>query len=569
MLFPENQGFKNIPLAEYPRPQLVRNSYFSLNGEWELEISNDSSIPKRFSDRIIVPFSPESPLSGAKRGPKANEFLFYKKLFSLSTEFMRERLIIHFGAVDFSVELFINGHNIGSHFGGYTAFSFDITNFVSIGENEIILKVNDPSDTSYHSRGKQKEKRGGIWYTSQSGIWQSVWLESVPRDYISSLLIVPSVERSTVSITVNSESDLKCRIHFNGNTYHATTNEPYTLTLENFVAWTPETPKLYEFSVSLENDDHVSSYFAMRDFSVGKDEKDIPRLMLNGRPYFHNGLLDQGYFGYGLYTPESDEMMISDITRAKEMGFNMLRKHIKIEPMRWYYHCDRLGVLVWQDMINGGGKYDPFVISSPLITKKHFKDNRYSWFSRSEEEGRKEYYRELEEMIRQLINVPSIAMWVPFNEGWGQFDAAKAVDLIRSIDNTRTIDHASGWHDQGISDVKSLHVYFTKYKFSPDKKGRAVVLSEFGGYNHRIEGHSFTSKNFGYKHLKTPDDLKKALTRLYSEEIFPAIEKGLSAAVYTQLADVEDEVNGLITHDRAMLKLPADVIRDIVEYKNN
>lgn len=369
-------------------------------------------------------------------------------------------------------------------------------------------------------------------------------------------------------MTVRSETDTDCIIEFNGESFNAKSNLPFNLPVENFIAWTPETPRLYEFSATLGND-RVESYFAMRSFSVGKDEKGIPRLMLNGRPYFHNGLLDQGYFGYGLYTPESDEMMISDIARAKEMGFNMLRKHIKIEPMRWYYHCDRLGMLVWQDMINGGRQYNPLVISTPLITKIHFKDSHYSWFARSDEEGREEYYRELHEMIEQLINVPSIAMWVPFNEGWGQFDAAKAVELIRSIDKTRTIDHASGWHDQGISDVKSWHVYFTKYRFTPDRYGRAVVLSEFGGYNYRVEGHSFTKRDFGYKHLKSPEELRDALSRLYSEQILPAIEKGLAAAVYTQLADVEDEVNGLITHDRAEVKLPVEEIRKIVEYKND
>ncbi len=568
MLFPENKGSTNIPLSEYPRPQMVRDSYYSLNGKWDIRISESDAIVDEFDDEIIVPFSPESRLSGAKRAPRPSEFLFYRKKFYLSSDFMKDRLIINFGAVDFSADLYVNGHYIGSHRGGYTAFSFDITEWIFIGENEILLRVSDPSDTSYHSRGKQKEKRGGIWYTSQSGIWQSVWLESLPSDYISSLLIVPSLERSCVYITVRSASDTECEIVFNGKIHSARSNEPYALYLESFIAWTPESPMLYEFSACL-GDDRADSYFAMRSFGVGKDSRGIPRLMLNGKPYFHNGLLDQGYFGYGLYTPESDEMMISDITRAKEMGFNMLRKHIKIEPMRWYYHCDRLGILVWQDMINGGGKYNPLVISSPLITKKHFRDDRYSWFARKDTEGRNEYYSELEEMINQLINVPSIAMWVPFNEGWGQFDAAKALDLILSIDKTRTVDHASGWHDQGIGDIQSLHVYFTKYIFSPDKKGRVVILSEFGGYNHKIEGHSFTSRNFGYKHLKTPEDLKKALTRLYSEEIFPSVEKGLSAAVYTQLADVEDEVNGLITHDRAMTKLPAQEIRRIVEYKNN
>ncbi|MBE6607830.1 MAG: glycoside hydrolase family 2 [Ruminococcaceae bacterium] len=568
MFFPQTPSCYDIPLPEYPRPQFVRNSYICLNGLWDYIITSENSIPQKYTGKIKVPFSPESKLSLVNQKLSAAETLWYRRNFDISEDFMKDRLIINFGAVDFFTDLYINGSLAGCHSGGYTSFSFDITEFIHLGENEIIVAVRDESDTSYHSRGKQREKRGGIWYTSQSGIWQTVWLESVPNAYISSLLIVPSLKRSSVSVTVCSDSQSSAVIEFDGKSYAAEVNEPCEIRLDNFIAWTPETPQLYEFSVTLEND-RIDSYFAMRSFSVKKDEKGIMRLFLNGKPYFHNGLLDQGYFGEGLYTPESDEMMISDIVRTKEMGFNMLRKHIKIEPMRWYYHCDRLGVLVWQDMINGGRHYNPLVISTPLITKIHFKDNRYSWFARSDKAGRDEYYRELEETVKQLINVPSLAMWVLFNEGWGQFDAAKAYEKLLSLDTTRTVDHASGWHDQGIGDIQSLHLYFTKYKFTPDKLGRAVILSEFGGYNYRVEGHSFNTRNFGYKHLKTPEELKNSLELLYKEQIFPAIEQGLAAAVYTQLSDVEDEVNGLITHDRAEIKLPTEEIRRIVEYKNS
>ncbi len=567
MFFPETPNFHEIPLPEYPRPQFVRNSYICLNGYWDYIICSENTIPKEYAGKIKVPYSPESPLSGVNKKLGVAETLWYRRNFDLTEDFMQDRLIINFGAVDFFADIYINRSLVGCHAGGYTAFSFDITEFVHLGENEIIVAVRDESDTSYHSRGKQKEKRGGIWYTSQSGIWQTVWLESVPNDYISSLLIVPSIERSSVSVTVISDCHTAAVIDFNGKSYAAAVNEPCEIHLDDFIAWTPETPKLYEFSVTL-GQDTANSYFAMRSFSVEKDDSGIMRLFLNSKPYFHNGLLDQGYFGDGLYTPESDEMMISDIVRTKEMGFNMLRKHIKIEPMRWYYHCDRLGLLVWQDMINGGRHYNPLVISTPLITKIHFSDSHYSWFARSDKAGRDEYYRELEETVKQLINVPSIAMWVLFNEGWGQFDAHKAYEKLLSLDKTRTIDHASGWHDQGIGDIQSLHVYFMKYKFAPDKLGRAVILSEFGGYNFRVEGHSFGKRNFGYKHLKSPEELKNALEALYKEEIFPAIEQGLAAAVYTQLSDVEDEVNGLITHDRAEIKLPAEEIRKIVEYKN-
>ena len=324
---------------------------------------------------------------------------------------------------------------------------------------------------------------------------------------------------------------------------------------EALYLWTPETPALYDVSITL-GEDHVQSYFAMRTVGTGRDAAGHPCLLLNGRPYFHHGVLDQGYWPDGLYTAPSDEALIYDIQLMKRLGFNMLRKHIKIEPMRWYYHCDRLGMLVWQDMPNGGGKYDLLAISAPLITRRHKKDNDYKRFARTDAAGRAEYYAGLDEMVRQLYNCPSVVMWVPFNEGWGQFDAAEAVRRIRALDQTRTIDHASGWHDQGAGDVQSLHVYFYQYRFRPDKRGRAVVLSEFGGYNLPLAGHTWNDANFGYRGYKTPEALEAAYRKLYETQIIPAKEKGLAACVYTQLSDVEDEVNGLVTYDRRAVKLP-------------
>ena len=318
-------------------------------------------------------------------------------------------------------------------------------------------------------------------------------------------------------------------------------------------------------------EDCVKSYFGMRKFGVEQDEAGTPRLFLNGKPYFHTGVLDQGYWPDGLYTAPSDAAMVSDIRAMKEMGFNMLRKHIKVEPLRWYYHCDRLGMLVWQDMPNGGGKYNLATISLPLLTGKHHSDGEkhYRRFARADARGRQAYYDELEEMVALLYNSPSVAMWVPFNEGWGQFDAAEAVRRIQAMDETRTIDHASGWHDQGIGAVQSLHVYFKPYKFAPDKLGRAVLLSEFGGYNRRIEGHCFNKKDFGYKRFESEEALLGAWRALYENEILPAKEQGLAAAVYTQLSDVEDELNGLLTYDRAVKKLPADAVREINERLKN
>ena len=305
------------------------------------------------------------------------------------------------------------------------------------------------------------------------------------------------------------------------------------------------------------------SYFAMRKIAVAKDKNGVPRLFLNNEPYFQNGLLDQGYWPDGLYTAPTDEALIYDISTAKAMGFNMLRKHIKVEPARWYYHCDRLGMLVWQDMPNGGRRYNPVIISAPLVTGIHLNDSAHALFARSDSEGRAQFKSELGELVNHLYNCPCICMWVIFNEGWGQFDARKMYDFVRSMDKTRVIDHASGWHDQGIGNVQSLHVYFKPYRFKPDKKGRAVVLSEFGGYNLPVAGHTWNAKNFGYKGYQTPEALGEAVKTLYETQIVPACKSGLAADVYTQLSDVEDEVNGFVTYDRRVEKLPEALMRAI------
>lgn len=547
-----------VPLPEYPRPQLERESFINLNGSWEYAITLGEMPPEKYDGIITVPFSPESELSGVSRTISCDEYLWYRRKLTLPEGFNEGRVLLHFGAVDQSARVYINGSEAGRHTGGYTGFTLDITELL-LPENELVVRVRDLSDSSYHSRGKQKTRRGGIWYTAQSGIWQTVWLESVPEKYITGLKILPLFDESAVEITVNTSCGCaeKCLISLCGKSFEADVGQPFVLPMLEFTPWTPEEPHLYFFDVSF-GADIVHSYFGMRKFSVQPDMKGHPRLHLNGKPYFHNGLLDQGYYSDGLYTPPSDEAMIFDIQTAKDMGFNMLRKHIKIEPMRWYYHCDRLGMLVWQDMINGGGRYNAFTISTPLITGIHFKDRHYGLFARKSEEGRRQYYAELEEMLSQLINVPSIAVWVPFNEGWGQFDAREAVKRILSRDKSRTIDHASGWHDQKIGEVKSLHVYFKQYRFKPDKLGRAVVLSEFGGYSQHIPEHSFSAKTFGYKRFKTSSALLAAFRELYETQIIPAKKAGLSAAVYTQLTDVEDEVNGLITYDREKLKLPPE-----------
>ena len=551
---------KNNVLPEYPRPQMRRSSFINLNGEWDYAFTAaGEKQPEKWQGKILVPFSPESELSGVGRRLMPDEYLWYRRDWVRPAD-MSGRVILHFGAVDQSCTVYINGLRAYRHRGGYLPFEFDATGFLSKEVNELSLSVRDLSDTSFHSRGKQSSSRGGIWYTPQSGIWQTVWAECIPKDCVKKLRITPNFDGAYVEVSADTVGESKASAIFDGQLYPL----PAKIPVPDFEPWTPENPRLYDFSVVC-GEDKVDSYFAMRKFSVETDSKGVKRLFLNGRPYFHNGLLDQGYWSDGMYTAPSDEALIFDIQTAKDMGFNMLRKHIKVEPLRWYYHCDRLGMLVWQDMINGGGQYNPAVVAAPLVTGIHLSDKNHKLFARGDMEGRVEYETELNEMIELLYNCPCIAMWVPFNEGWGQFDAARIAEKIANADPTRTIDHASGWHDQKIGDTKSLHIYFKKYDFKPDKLGRAVLLSEFGGYNLRCGGHSFSEKDFGYKKFKSEKELMKALEELYCKQIKPAHEKGLAAAVYTQLSDVEDEVNGLMTYDRKVVKISPDIMRMIVK----
>lgn len=556
---------ENCILTEYPRPQMRRNSYLNLNGRWEYAITDSDESPRRWDGTILVPFSPESALSGVGRSLQPGQTLWYRREVILPQGFIPAdgRLLLHFGAVDQEAAVYWNGRLLGRHMGGYNAFTLDATDALG-PRNSLVVRVHDDTDASFHSRGKQKTRRGGIWYTPQSGIWQTVWMEAVPRHYIESLRIVPLFDQSAVEVMVRCSQPLQCEATVDGRTVPFTSGEPARIPMPDFRAWSPEDPYLYDLSVTL-GEDRVESYFGMRKMEVRADRGGVKRLFLNGEPYFQSGLLDQGYWPDGLYTAPSDEALIYDIQTAKAMGFNLLRKHIKVEPMRWYYHCDRLGMMVWQDMPSGGGKYRFSTITLPLVTGIHRRDNHYRAFARAASQGRGEYMDELEEMVGQLFNAPSVVLWVPFNEGWGQFDSTLVMERLRALDPTRPVDPASGWHDQGAGELRSLHVYFKPFRFRRDRRGRALALSEFGGYNLRVDGHCFNQKDYGYRRLPDAAALWRDFSRLYEREVLPAVPRGLCASVYTQLSDVEDELNGLMTYDRRVVKLDADEVRELNE----
>ena len=558
---------------EYPRPQLQREHFQMLHGEWGYAIVPQSEEYSFESQgKILVPFSPEAYLSGVGRQLQPNEYLWYQRALTFTKEECqrkekKERCILHFDAVDQQAVVYVNDIEVAKHYGGYLPFEADITEYVSDAPCTLKVRVQDDSDTSYHTRGKQTLKRGGMFYTAQSGIWQSVWYEWVPENYVRKLKITPDYDSACVKIQIDSTTrfdTLQINLEDKEAQYEVlevSEDGKQQLVLKftdgKFKSWSPEEPYLYDFTLKADSDE-IDGYFAMRAFSVEKDEQGVPRFCLNHKPYFLNGLLDQGYWPDGLMTAPCDEAFIYDIELAKKTGFNMIRKHIKIEPLRWYYHCDRLGMIVWQDMINGGTTYNMmwacYMPTGLPFLGRVIKDNLYGIFARKSEEGRRLWEEECKGTVEHLYNVPSISTWVPFNEAWGQFDAARVAEDVKSQDPTRTVDHASGWFDQKAGDFNSVHNYFRKLKVEKDEK-RAFVISEYGGYACHISGHSSVERIFGYKKFDTLGDLSNAYHELYEGQVLPLIEKGLSGVVYTQLSDVEEEVNGLVTYDRKVVKI--------------
>lgn len=566
---------KELPLPEHPLPQFERSCWQNLNGQFDYCISSmGEKWISDYSGKITVPFAVESMLSGVEKPLKPSDRLWYQKKFVVNDPLKGKNILLHFGAVDWQCKVYINKELVGTHTGGYCSFSFDITEYLTDGENTLTLCVYDPTESGWQQRGKQDNHPHGFWYTATSGIWQTVWLEGVNECHIEKIKVVPDIDRGVVNIkaftTHNDVNTLSLTV-FDGENEIICKDISLDEDVEipNFKLWSPEEPNLYSFTLEIKKDgevfDSVKSYFGMRKFNIGKDKFGVMRLFLNNEPYFQRGLLDQGYWPDGGLTPPCDEAMIFDIEEMKRLGFNMLRKHIKMEPMRWYYHCDRLGMIVWQDMMSGGAYIGDFYAGVLPNLGIKVKDDKYKTFSREEKKARDDYKRELTEMIEQLYNVVSIYCWVPFNEGWGQFDALKICNYVKSLDETRVVDHASGWYDQGGGDIQSKHKYVFPVTMPKLDKKRAFVITEFGGYQNRVPGHTWSEdKTFGlYLKFKNKSTLTNAYKKLYEKQIIPLINMGLCGTIYTQVSDVENEYNGIYTYDRKVLKIEESVIKEI------
>ena len=557
LLTPEGEALQAdphaIPWDVYPRPQMKRDSFLCLNGEWEIAVNGQAP------QAIRIPFCPESLLSGLCIPPSDVVTMDYRKTFTLPEDFSKRRVLLHFGAVDQIATVSLNGCSIGSHTGGYEAFSFDVTDYLQ-DNNELIVEVSDELKSHTLPYGKQRADRGGMWYTPVSGIWQTVWLESVPETYVKSLRIDTDGDTATVTAKGVTEGTVTVTTPA-GDLIFPLAGGKATVKIPSPRYWCPEDPYLYEFTLEA-GEDRVSSYFALRTLEI-KQVGGIPRLCLNGRPYFLHALLDQGYWSDGIYTPATPDGYEKDILAMKELGFNTLRKHIKVEPEQFYYDCDRLGMLVMQDMVNNG-HYSFFRDTAlPTVGLKKLKDKSLH----RDKATRTAFFKGMEATVNQLRNHPCIVYWTIFNEGWGQFDSQSAFERLEELDSTRFIDTASGWFKGADSQVDSEHIYFKPVKLKYSEK--PMVLSEFGGYSYKPEGHVANPVNtYGYRFFKEQADFESALVRLYEDEIIPAVGQGLCGAVYTQVSDVEDETNGLLSYDRRVCKVAHPPMKAIAEKLN-
>jgi hypothetical protein len=546
------------PWPEYPRPHLVRKKWQNLNGLWDYAIRPvNEGMPSAWDGQILVPYPVESSLSGVKKQVDSEHKLWYKRSFNLPSSWESSDVLIHFEAVDWDCTLWVNGREAGQHRGGYDPFSFSVGQYLRPGNNELVLSVYDPTDKGWQPVGKQTLTPGGIFYTSVTGIWQSVWIEPVSASYINDYQAVSDIDSGTVTITCDVAGAVACegievevidgnQLVANGSAKPA---DAVTLVIPNPVLWEPGQGHLYRLRIKLlqqgATTDEVSGYFGMRKVSLGKDDKGLTRILINNRFVFQNGPLDQGFWPDGIYTPPTEDAMKYDLEMIRKMGFNMLRKHVKVEPRRFYYWCDRMGLLVWQDMPNGDAKIAP---EDPDITRT--------------QESASQFERELTQLVKTHINHPSIIMWVPFNEGWGQYETPRIVNYVKSLDKTRLVNNASGWSDRQTGDVLDWHSYPAP-SCPPAEEKRAVVLGEFGGLGLKTEGHMWENSNWGYSSYSTPNALLADYERYYAEVWGPFRNKGLSASIYTQITDVETEANGLLTYDRRVSKIDPAVLHDI------
>ncbi|MDR2040152.1 MAG: beta-galactosidase [Bacteroidales bacterium] len=542
---------------EYPRPIMERSDWQNLNGLWDYAIKPvGQNEPASFDGKILVPFAAESSLSGVQKTVGEKNELWYKRTFTVPKTWKDKDILLHFGAVDWKTEVYVNDIMIGSHQGGYTPFSFNIAPYLNAsGEQKLVVKVWDPSDKGYNPRGKQVHNPHGIWYTPVTGIWQTVWLEPVPAKRIMALKVVPDIDQSRITVSAQAENVapgdvLEVKVMENGKviaTAKAAICQTASINIPDQKLWSPDSPVLYDMEASIISKgkvtDKVKSYFAMRKYSTKRDANGIVRMQLNNKDLFQFGPLDQGWWPDGLYTAPSDEALVYDIKKTKDFGFNMIRKHVKVEPARWYTHCDRLGIIVWQDMPNGD--------RSPQWQMRQYFDG--SELRRSPE-SEANFRQEWKDIMDYLISYPCIGVWVPFNEAWGQFKTVEITEWTKAYDPSRLVNPASGGNHYRTGDILDLHNYPGPEMFLYDAQ-RVTVLGEYGGIGLPLEGHLWqTDKNWGYIQFKNSEETTDEYVK-YAEQLKKFIKTGFSAAVYTQTTDVEGEVNGLMTYDRKVIKL--------------
>lgn len=567
LLFPNYKDIKvdlnEVPLNQYPRKQLERDSFMCLNGAWDFTISKSEEIPTSFDKKIMVPFAIESAYSNINHLIEEDDILYYHKVVKLEKSFVKDEIILHFEGVDQYCEVYINSQLVCKHSGGFTPFSITLKDIKD--EFDIVLKVKDSTNNSYHSRGKQTFNITGYFYSSSSGIYKTVWLESINSDYVKDVIYTPNYDEKTLKVNVVTDKDDKCKIYINDKKYDISTNKDEIISLsDDFHPWSNESPYLYDVKIKYHKDE-VKSYFGVRKIEI-KEINGFKRICLNDKPVFISGLLDQGYYYIGNYTPKSYDEYLFDIQKTKEMGFNCLRKHIKTEMDMFYYYCDKQGILLIQDFPNGGGNYSFYqTVKARVLTFLTEKNINYKKMARTSKEGRDEFVNETYEYLKMYHNHPSILIYTIFNEGWGQFDSSKIYHDLKSKEDTKLFDTASGWYDAD-SDFYSIHTYTLPDMKRRDKRHRPFIISEMGGMSLKIENHSVYDGIFGHGIVKSKEELTDKYVKLYQDKILKQISLyGLNMTIYTELADCETEYNGIFTFDRQVQKIDTKILKDINE----